>query len=113
MRVDSSLAQGCLAVVTGGNRGIGLEVIRLLSEELGDKGRIIMCARNKDQAEASVKELAKQSTAKVEVYHPLDVANEEQVKALAAFIQKQGGCDILVNNAGMGVFFIKSFLDSN
>ena len=102
MKVDSSLAQGCLAVVTGGNRGIGLAIIRLLCEELGDKSRVIMCARNKEQAEAALKTLHEAGHRQVEIYHPLEVTSNEQVKALAAFVKQQGGCDILINNAGMG-----------
>jgi NAD(P)-dependent dehydrogenase (short-subunit alcohol dehydrogenase family) len=103
MKADCSLANGCLAVITGGNRGIGLEIVRRLCEELGEKSRVIMCIRNKDQGEAALSTLHEAGHRQVEIYYPLEVTNEDQVKALAKFVKEQGGCDILINNAGMGM----------
>lgn len=51
IEVDPALKnkQRFMALVTGGNRGIGLECVRRLCEELGDEGIIVMCSRQRPQ----------------------------------------------------------------
>lgn len=83
-----------IAVVTGGNRGIGLEVCRQLAR-LGLK--VVLTAR--------VEEKAREAAAGVEgdiVPFPLDVTRPEDVERLTAFLERElGGIDVLVNNAGV------------
>lgn len=84
-----------VAVVTGANRGIGLEVCRQLADAgylavLGsrdlDKGRTV-AARLNDPAVVACQ---------------LDVADDESVRAAAAWIDEElGRCDVLVNNAAI------------
>jgi 3-oxoacyl-[acyl-carrier protein] reductase len=87
--------KGKRAVVLGGTRGIG----RAIADTLADEGcNVAICARNQDQIDAAVSELAakgvKASGASV------DIADGA---ALKAFIEKAagelGGIDILVSNA--------------
>ena len=83
-----------VALVSGGNRGIGLEICRQLTA----RGiAVILGSRN----EESGKEAAQKLSGNV-VVHQLDVADEESVGRLASFVEEEfGRLDILVNNAGI------------
>jgi NAD(P)-dependent dehydrogenase (short-subunit alcohol dehydrogenase family) len=79
-------------LVTGSNRGIGLEFVRQYAE---DGWRVHACARDPKAA----KELA---AVKGDVtLHRLDVADDRQIAHLAKAL-KGDAVDILVNNAGVG-----------
>ncbi|HZS46973.1 MAG TPA: SDR family oxidoreductase [Blastocatellia bacterium] len=84
-----------VAVVTGANRGIGLEIAR----QLAKKGlTVVGTARNIEDARKATKDIA---GGKV-ICHELDVADQASVDALADFIRNElGRVDILVNNAGI------------
>ncbi len=86
-----------LAVVTGGNRGLGLETCR----QLAQKGiAVLLTARSADQAAAAARQL--QQSGLPAHGHVLDVTDEAGVAALADFIVREfGRLDILVNNAGI------------
>src|SRR5580765_3421145 len=84
------------AVVTGGNRGIGLEVCRQLAE-LGH--RVILTARDLARAETAAARLA--STGSVGAAQ-LDVTSAESIRALAARLaERRIDVDVLVNNAAI------------
>ncbi|HSO07891.1 MAG TPA: SDR family oxidoreductase [Pelomicrobium sp.] len=86
-----------VAVVTGANRGIGLEIARQLAE----KGvHVVMTARDRKKGEAAAQELRAR---KLDVeFMPVDVTEPGTIAALAAALEKKfGGVDILVNNAGI------------
>src|SRR5687767_6282386 len=81
-----------IAVVTGGNRGIGLEICRQLAQA---GMHVILTARDEAKGKAAAKKLGVES-------HPLDVDSDESVKAFARWIEDtHGRCDVLVNNAGV------------
>jgi NAD(P)-dependent dehydrogenase (short-subunit alcohol dehydrogenase family) len=81
-----------IAVVTGANRGIGLEICRQLAKT---GMHVVLTARDKAKGEAAAKKLDIES-------HPLDVDSDESVKAFARWIEdSHGRCDVLVNNAGV------------
>lgn len=86
-----------VAVVTGGNKGIGLEICR----QLAAKGlRVVLTARDQKQGQAAAQALSK---AGGEIgFHPLDVTDPAQIAELAQWVERElGGADVLVNNAGI------------
>lgn len=86
-----------IALVTGGNRGIGFEVCRQLAD-LGYK--VILTSRDPLKGEAAASRLVRQGMAVV--FHPLDVTSETSILALHQYIVKGfDRLDILVNNAGI------------
>ena len=87
-----------VAVVTGANRGIGLEICR----QLGRRGgiRVYLTARNEAKGNAAAQTLRDEGI-DVEFY-PLDVTSEQSVKLFAGWLEGTcKRCDILVNNAGI------------
>ncbi|XP_022157338.1 (+)-neomenthol dehydrogenase-like [Momordica charantia] len=85
------------AVVTGANKGIGLET----AKQLASQGiRVILTARNEQRGLEVVSKLHELGLPNV-VFHQLDVLDPVSIDSLAKFIaDKFGRLDILVNNAG-------------
>ena len=93
---------GRKALVTGGTRGIGLEIARSL---LSAGAEVAICGRDDRGIEAAVNDLKKTSKGSKVTGHKADVSNSETVRSLFESIDAElGGLDILVNNAGSGVF---------
>jgi len=87
---------GKRAVVTGGNRGIGLAVARALVAEGCD---VALVARDKGALDGARESLAAASGRTV-LAVPCDTGDEASVAAMAAaVIDELGGADILVNAA--------------
>lgn len=86
-----------LALVTGANRGIGLEICR----QLAQKGiRVILTSRDAAKGEAARAGL-KEDGLEVE-FHGLDVSDPESIEILKNYVEEKfGWLDILVNNAGI------------
>ena len=86
-----------VAIVTGGNRGIG----RGIAEALAKEGmRVALTARTLEAAEKTAKEIGGSARG-----YACDVRQWPQVQAVYAAVEKDfGGLDVLVNNAGVGVF---------
>lgn len=85
-----------VALITGGSRGLGLQI----AEALGEMGaRVVLTARKAQELEEAALHLRGQG---LEVL-PLacDLSDPEQITPMvASVIDKWGGIDILVNNAG-------------
>jgi NAD(P)-dependent dehydrogenase (short-subunit alcohol dehydrogenase family) len=85
------------ALVTGGNRGIGLEVCRQLAR-LGH--RVVLTARDEKGGGRAVESLAKEGGDVS--FEPLDVSREDSVFDCAERLTSGGrAVDVLVNNAGV------------
>lgn len=85
-----------IALVTGGNRGIGYATIKAL---LKQDYIVVFTARNEQSGRKAQSEL--QQYGEVHV-HALDVSEEASVEALHEFVEaKFGRLDVLVNNAGI------------
>jgi NAD(P)-dependent dehydrogenase (short-subunit alcohol dehydrogenase family) len=88
---------GKVALITGANRGIGLET----AKQLGAQGvTVLLGARKLSVAEEAAAGL---KAAGIDAYGvQLDVVNQTDRKAVAAFIEEKfGKLDILINNAGV------------
>lgn len=88
-----------LAVVTGANRGLGLETCR----QLAQRGfQVVLASRDAAQGQAAAERLRSQGLAVR--HHPLDVIDPVGVAALADALRREGGrIDALVNNAGVAL----------
>jgi NAD(P)-dependent dehydrogenase (short-subunit alcohol dehydrogenase family) len=85
---------GRLALVSGGNRGIGLEIVRQLA---GRGITVILGSREEESGRAAAEGLSGDV-----VVSQLDVTDEGSVARLAASVEGEfGRLDILVNNAGI------------
>ena len=85
---------GRVALVSGGNRGIGLEIVRQLAER-----GITTILGSRD--EGSGREAAEAISGDV-IVRGLDVSDEKTVGRLASFVEEEfGRLDVLVNNAGI------------
>ena len=86
-----------VAVVTGGNRGIGFEICRQLA---GRGLRVVLTSRDAGLGNEAREKLTAEGLDVV--FHPLDVDSDDSVAALAAYVEKeQGRVDVLINNAGI------------
>jgi NAD(P)-dependent dehydrogenase (short-subunit alcohol dehydrogenase family) len=86
-----------VVVVTGGNRGIGLEICRQLAAR---GARVVLTARKRAAVEAAVATLAVGKYAAL--FHPLDVTDGNSIDGLRDFLKERcGHVDVLINNAGI------------
>ncbi len=111
-----------VSVVTGSNRGIGLEVVRALVKSDKFFGDVYLTARDEAKGREALEQLAKDGVGAK--FHQLDINDEGSVRRLAAFLKEKsgrrmicdfalihsnclmsifsyGGLDILVNNAAI------------
>jgi len=92
--------KGKVAIVTGGNGGIGLGMARGLASA---GARVVIAARNAEKSRAAAAELARLGTAEplaIEV----DVADESSVASMVGqAAERCGRIDALVNNAGIQI----------
>jgi NAD(P)-dependent dehydrogenase (short-subunit alcohol dehydrogenase family) len=86
-----------VVVITGGSRGLGLEMARVF----GRKGaRIALIARNAATLEAAIIELERSGVHAMAI--PCDVRDESEVQAaIGSVASRFGRIDVLVNNAGI------------
>jgi NAD(P)-dependent dehydrogenase (short-subunit alcohol dehydrogenase family) len=83
-----------VALISGGNRGLGREVARRLADEAY---RVVIGSRDLRKGEAVAQELGKNVTA-----CRLDVTDKESIAACLEMIEERyGRLDVLVNNAGI------------
>ena len=91
--------KGRVAVVTGGNGGIGLGMARGMAAA---GAAIVVAGRNREKSGRAVKELQNLGAQAVAI--EVDVADESSVNALiCASAEQWGRLDVLVNNAGMNI----------
>ena len=89
-----------IALVTGGNKGIGLEISRNLSKA---GCTVLLGARDAERGRQAVRALEQSELSDVH-FIEIDVTRQETVTAAAQAIEARYGClDILMNNAGINV----------
>jgi 3-oxoacyl-[acyl-carrier protein] reductase len=92
-----SFLSGKVAVVTGGNRGIGRGIAQALARE---GATVALTARAAGAAEKAAQEIGRGAFGV-----SCDVRSLDAVQRLFREVEKRaGGTDILVNNAGIGMF---------
>ncbi|MBF9221023.1 SDR family NAD(P)-dependent oxidoreductase [Hymenobacter ruricola] len=92
------MANKKIALVTGGNKGIGFEIVRGL---LQAGCRVYLGAREATKGQQAAAELAAEGDVH---FLELDLRNPATLSAAAARLQREEGhLDILVNNAGIDV----------
>jgi NAD(P)-dependent dehydrogenase (short-subunit alcohol dehydrogenase family) len=95
----TSSSDGRVAVVSGGNRGLGLEIVRRLA---ADGLRVVLASRSLErgrEAALTLGELASRVTPMA-----LDIADRAGVGRFAAGLRDRfGRCDVLVNNAAVAL----------
>lgn len=86
-----------IALVTGANRGIGLEVVRQLARQ---GMTIILGARDLEKGEAAAERLTNERLSVLA--RRLDVTDQDSINCLAAEVEREfGRLDVLINNAGI------------
>lgn len=91
-----------VALVTGGNRGIGYELVRQLAV---DGFKVILTSRNSESGHKAMQKL-KDSHLDVS-FLTMDINNQTSIGQAAAKVSEQyGRLDVLINNAGI-------YLDKN
>ena len=92
--------QGKVAIVTGGNGGIGKAIARGLASA---GGAIVIAARNESKTVATAREIHQESGRQV-IGIKVDVQQKKQIRNLVAkVLETFGHIDILVNNAGINI----------
>ncbi|XP_060075210.1 carbonyl reductase [NADPH] 1-like [Ylistrum balloti] len=87
-----------VAVVTGSNKGIGLQIVKGLCQRFN--GDVYLTARNEDLGLKAVQSLREEGLNPK--FHQLDITDPASITRLRDHLQAHyGGIDVLVNNAGM------------
>jgi 2-deoxy-D-gluconate 3-dehydrogenase len=90
---------GRVAIVTGGNGGIGLGMARGMAAA---GAAIVVAGRNRDKSRRAVAELEELGATAVAI--EVDVTSEDAVEALVrGAVEQLGRVDVLVNNAGTNI----------
>ena len=88
---------GQVAVVTGGNRGIGRGIVEALARE---GATVALTARSREAAATAAREVGGRT-----IGYGCDVRSYDAVRELFGEVARAaGGLDVLVNNAGIGIF---------
>ncbi|KAM8814493.1 carbonyl reductase [NADPH] 3 [Rhynchonycteris naso] len=87
-----------VALVTGGNKGIGFAITRELCRQFS--GDVMLTARDETRGRAAVQKL--QAEGLSPRFHQLDIDDLQSIRALRDFLLKEyRGLNVLVNNAGI------------
>ncbi len=100
MSLDVFKLDGRVALITGGNRGLGFA----MAKALGEAGAsVIVTSRQEDRAQKSATNLA-EITGQRTMGIAVEVTNPEQIESMIQTVVKEfGRIDILVNNAGINI----------
>ncbi|XLT46038.1 hypothetical protein HN873_038642 [Arachis hypogaea] len=103
LKLKMEQAQQKYAVVSGANKGIGIEIVR----QLASNGvKVVLTSRDEKRGLHALETL--KDLSHLVLFHHLDVAVPASVDSLANFIKSEfGKLHILINNAGIGGLVIK------
>jgi len=92
------LLEGKKAIVTGGSRGIGMEIVKKF---LAEGASVYFMDLVESEAMGDFQALAKETGSSV-TFKKTDVSSEEEVtRVVKEILEDSGGIDVLVNNAGI------------
>lgn len=95
--LDFQFPEGGIAIVTGANRGIGLEVVRQLAQQ---GMTVILGSRDPQNGKTAAARLSDEGLQVLP--RQLDVTNSDSIAQLTAQVDQEfGKIDVLVNNAGI------------
>jgi NAD(P)-dependent dehydrogenase (short-subunit alcohol dehydrogenase family) len=98
--MDQFRLNGDVAIVTGGNRGIGKALAMALAEA---GANIVVANRDEESGEDAATEIAEGTNAEV-LAVPVDVTDEAQVTAMVETVLEEfSAIDALINNAGITI----------
>ena len=97
--LDTFSLAGKRALVTGGNRGLGLAFVRALAEAGAE---VVFTARDPERNAAALAMLAADGVTASAVATDL-VATDGPAHAVRSAVELLGGLDIVVNNAGLAI----------
>jgi len=98
--LDQFKLNGKVALIVGGNRGLGLAMAKALAEAGAD---ISIASRDVETNKAS-EQLIKETYGVECISNACDVTSEESIKeAVSSTIEKFGRIDILINSAGINI----------
>ncbi len=108
-----------VALVTGGNQGLGLALVRGLCAELGPEDTVYLTARNAERGRAALTALGPVVPALR--FERLDVTDDAEVAALAERLRsRHGGVDVVLSNAAARIAWdvpaseqVGAFVDTN
>lgn len=85
-----------IVLVTGANKGIGLEICKQLAH---NNLKVILTSRDSEKGNKAIKNINGDV-----LFHQLDVTDDKSILGIASFLKNNfGKLDILINNAGIGV----------
>lgn len=88
-----------VAIVTGGNKGIGLAIVRSLCKKFN--GDVVLTARDESRGQSAVKQL--QGEGLNPKFCQLDIDSRASITNVKEFLKANyGGVDVLMNNAAIG-----------
>lgn len=97
--IESLSLNGKVALVTGGSRGIGAAIVRLLAAR---GASVAFCYRQQAELAQDLARKIQAETGKSVLAIQTDVTKSEQVEAMVERVRSElGDIDILVNNAGI------------
>eukprot|EP00095_Tigriopus_kingsejongensis_P001475 snap_masked-scaffold124_size330879-processed-gene-0.9 protein:Tk01475 transcript:snap_masked-scaffold124_size330879-processed-gene-0.9-mRNA-1 annotation:"carbonyl reductase" len=97
-RLLSTMSRKPVAVVTGGNKGIGFAIVRGLAKSF--PGEVYLTARSSERGLAALKSLSEEGV--TVRFHPLDIDSPQSVVEFRDWLkQEHGSIDVLVNNAAI------------
>ncbi len=100
MSLDVFKLDGRVALITGGNRGLGFAMAQALAEAGAD---VVVTSRQQEKALKSAAAIA-EATGRRTLGLVVDVTNADQVESMVrSVVQEFGRIDILVNNAGINI----------
>lgn len=119
MADDGATDGQTVALVTGGNQGLGLALVRGLCRRLGRDGVVYLAARDQLRGQHAIDGLRDQGLSARLLL--LDVRNAEQVGAAAELLRRRhGGVDIVISNAAArrvpdrsDAEAVREFIDTN